>query len=78
VTIDVEELTRMLAGRLAAIVPDGFYVEAANEMLWYSAEGGCFPGQSGNYQVGRSGTDVRVNSKAAARPPAMLGPQSLR
>jgi hypothetical protein len=32
-------------------------------MLWYSAEEGRFPGQSGDYQVGRSGTDVRVNFK---------------
>jgi hypothetical protein len=28
VNVDVGALTGMLAGRLAAIVPDGFYVEA--------------------------------------------------
>jgi len=57
----VDKLTRVLAGRLAAIVPDGFHVEAADGMLWHSAGGGRFPGQTGDYQVGRGGTCVRVH-----------------
>ena len=59
--IEVDKLTRVLAGRLAAIVPDGFHVEAADGMLWHSAGGGRFPGQTGDYQVGRGGTCVRVH-----------------
>ena len=52
----------MLAARMTAIIPDGFRVEAADGMLWYSVEDGRFPGQSGDcQQLGRSGTDVRVN-----------------
>ena len=30
-------------------------------MLWYSAEAGRFPGQSGDHRVGRAGTYVRDN-----------------
>jgi len=41
-----------LADRLAAIVPDGFHVQAAGGMLWYSSDAGRFPGQISNYQVG--------------------------
>jgi hypothetical protein len=63
----MDELTRMLACRMAAIVPTGFHVEAADGMLWYSAEEGRFPGQSGNYQVGRSGTCVRVNFEGSGQ-----------
>ncbi len=60
-TIDTDEFTRMLAARMAAIVPAGFHVEAADGMLWYSADDGRFPGQSGDYRAGRSGTYVRDN-----------------
>ena len=49
---------------MAAIVPAGFHVEAADGMLWYSADPGRFPGQLGNYRVGRSGTYVRENFDA--------------
>lgn len=49
---------------MAAIVPDGFHVEAAAGMLWYSADEGRFPGQLGNYQVGRAGTHVQGNFTA--------------
>jgi len=65
VNVDVDKLTRMLAGRLAAIVPVGFHVKAADGMLWYSADDGRFPGQSGTYQVGRSGTDVRASCEGS-------------
>ena len=51
----------MIAARMTAIIPDGFRVEAADGMLWYSAEDGRFPGQSGDYHLGRSGTDLRAN-----------------
>jgi hypothetical protein len=54
-------LAALLAGRLAAIVPPGFHVDAADGMLWYSADEGRFPGQQGDYRVGRSGTHVREN-----------------
>ena len=53
------DLTAVLADRLAAIVPAGFYVDAADGMLWYSADEGRFPGQQGNYQVGRAGTHIQ-------------------
>lgn len=33
-------------------------------MLWYSADEGRFPGQLGNYQVGRAGTRVQGNFTA--------------
>jgi len=59
--VDVDELTALLASRLAAIVPPGFHVEAADGMLWYSADQGRFPGQQGDYRVGRAGTHVRAN-----------------
>ena len=62
--VDADRLTEALAGRLAAIVPDGFHVRAADGMLWYSSEAGRFPGQLSNYQVGASGTYVRVNFEA--------------
>jgi hypothetical protein len=61
VDVDADRLTQMLAGRLAAIVPEGFQVGAADGMLWYSADHGRFPGQRGDYQTGMSGTHVRLN-----------------
>jgi spore coat protein CotH len=62
--VDVDSLARMLAGRMTAVVPDGFRVEAADGMLWYSAEDGKFPGQLGDYRVGMAGTYVRDNFAA--------------
>jgi hypothetical protein len=32
--VDVDSLARMLAGRMTAVVPDGFRVEATDGMLW--------------------------------------------
>jgi hypothetical protein len=61
VDVDMNHLTVILAARLATIVPAGFYVEAADGMLWYSADEGRFPGQQSHYHVGRSGTYVRIN-----------------
>jgi hypothetical protein len=59
--VNVDDLTVMLADRLGDIVPAGFRVQADGGTLWYSAAEGRFPGQQGNYHVGRSGTDVRAN-----------------
>jgi hypothetical protein len=61
VDIDADRLTQVLAARLAAIVPAGFHVEAADGMLWYSADHGRFPGQRGDYRTGTAGTHVRLN-----------------
>ena len=62
--MNLDKLTLVLAARIAAIVPAGFHVKAADGMLWYSADPGRFPGQLGNYRVGRSGTYVRDNFNA--------------
>src|SRR5262245_16198935 len=62
--IDPDKFTVSLAARLAAIVPSGFPVRAADGMLWYSADAGRFPGQLNNYHVGLAGTYVRVNFDA--------------
>ena len=62
--VDVDRLTEILAGRLAAIVPDGFHVRASGGMLWYSGEPGRFPGQLSDYQAGTAGTFVRDNLEA--------------
>lgn len=59
--MDLDVFAVALARRMAAIVPAGFHVEAANGMLWYSADEGRFPGQLGTYEVGRAGTYVRDN-----------------
>jgi hypothetical protein len=59
--VDTDRLTALLADRLAAIVPDGIRVEADDGMLWFSAEEGRFPGQSGAYRVDRAGSHVRNN-----------------
>jgi hypothetical protein len=64
VDVDADSLTRMLAERMAAIVPDGFYVAASDGMLWYSAGDRRFPGQLGDYRAGTSGTCVRDNFDA--------------
>jgi hypothetical protein len=36
-------------------------------MLWYSCADGLFPGQTGDYRVGRSGTSVRANFEGDER-----------
>jgi hypothetical protein len=59
--VNVDDLTVILADRLADIVPAGFRVQAGHGTLRYSAEEGRFPGQQGNYHVGPSGTDVRAS-----------------
>jgi hypothetical protein len=59
VVVDADRLIALLADRLAAIVPDGFRIEADGAMLRFSAEEGRFPGQSGSYHVGPSGSHVR-------------------
>lgn len=64
VEVDLDKLTLILAGRMAAIVPAGFHVQAADGMLWYSADEGRFPGQLGDFRVGASGTYVRENFDA--------------
>jgi hypothetical protein len=51
--IDADRMAEALAAALAAIVPDGFHVKAADGMLWYSADEGRFRGQLPNYHVGR-------------------------
>jgi len=61
---DADRLTEALADRLAAIVPDGFHVRAADGVLWYSAEAGRFPGQLSDYHVGRSGSYIAENLAA--------------
>jgi hypothetical protein len=61
---DPDRLTVTLGARLAAIVPDGFHVGAADGMLRYSAEQGRFPGQLSDFRVGMMGTDVRDNLRA--------------
>jgi hypothetical protein len=68
VDVDAGKLTRMLAARMAAIVPPGFDVQADAGMLWYSCEEGRFPGQSGDYHVGRSGTFVEANLEGHGQP----------
>jgi hypothetical protein len=53
VGVDADKLTQALAGRLAAIVPEGFHVGALDGMLWYSADHGRFPGQRGTIRPER-------------------------
>ena len=62
--VDADELADALADRLAAIVPDGFHVRAADGMLWYSSDAGRFPGQMSDFHVGASGIYVRDNLEA--------------
>ena len=57
--VDADRLIALLADRLAGIVPGGFRIEADGAMLRFSAEEGRFPGQSGSYDVGPSGSHVR-------------------
>jgi hypothetical protein len=60
-TVDVDDFIVILAARLTAIVPPGFYVEPIDGTAWYSCDQGRFPGQQGSYHVGRAGTQVRAN-----------------
>lgn len=53
--VDVDGFAALLAARLAAIVPDGFHVELADEMLWFRSDQGRFPGQQGDYNAGAAG-----------------------
>ena len=62
--IDPDRLTEALAGRLPAVVPDGFDVRSAGGMLWYSNDGLQLTGQLSNYRVGGAGTDVRASLAA--------------
>ena len=59
--VDADALAVILAARLARILPEGFYVEADEGMLRYSADLGRFPGQGGDYCGGTSGMFVRDN-----------------
>jgi hypothetical protein len=61
VAVNTDDFTALLAGRLAAIVPAGFRVEARDGMLRYSADPGRFPGQQGDYRTGQAATYVRDN-----------------
>jgi hypothetical protein len=64
VDVDIDKLTAILAERMAAVVPDGIHVLAADGKLWYSADEGRFPGQDGSYRTGTSGTYVEINFRA--------------
>ena len=59
--MDLDAFTVILARRLAAVVPAGFYVNAADGMLRYTCDEGRFPGQQGNYDCGEVGIFVRDN-----------------
>jgi cold shock CspA family protein len=48
----------VLAERLAAIVPDGFYVTAEDGGLRYSGDEGRFPGQQNTYDIGQVRVDL--------------------
>ena len=57
-----DELGRILEDRLSKIIPAGFHVVYADDgLLWYSSDPGRFPGQTGSYRVGKSGTYLRDN-----------------
>jgi hypothetical protein len=55
VDIDADRLAVLLAASLAAVVPDGFQVELAGDMLWFRSDPGRFPGQQGDYNAGSAG-----------------------
>lgn len=50
-TVDVDRFAQVLAGRLTAIIPAGFRVQAGDGMLWYSSAA----------SAGRAGSHVREN-----------------
>jgi hypothetical protein len=62
--VDPDKLAVILAARLAAIVPDGFHIRAADGTLWYTSDAGRFPGQTNNYQAHGAWTKVRQNFEA--------------
>lgn len=62
--VDVDKLTGLIAGRMAAIVPDGFHVEASDGIIWYSADERSLTGRLGSGHIGISGTYVRTNFRA--------------
>lgn len=53
--LDPDRFAAALAARLAAVVPDGFYVTLEDDMLWFRSQEGRFPGQLGDYRTGSSG-----------------------
>lgn len=59
--MDADQLAELLADRMRKIVPDGFHVNAADGMLWYTEDDGRFPGQTNDYGCHSSGTYVRRN-----------------
>lgn len=59
--VDSDALIEMLADRLTAIAPAGFYVTVADGMLRYTCDEGRFPGQQGNYHCGEAAVPVRDN-----------------
>jgi hypothetical protein len=59
--VDADRLAVLLAERLGAIVPAGFHVWAEAGMLWYSADEGRFPGQTGDGRAGRAGTHIQAS-----------------
>jgi hypothetical protein len=65
--IDAGRLTETLAARLAAIVPDGFHVRAADGMLWYSADQGRFPGQLSYFMWACRARMCKTTSRLTAR-----------
>lgn len=62
--VDVDKLTDLLADRMAAIVPDGFHVEAADGIIWYSADERRLPGRPASGHMGISWTYVRASFRA--------------
>lgn len=69
------ETQELVQGILAAIVPEGFHVEASDGTLWYSADHGRFPVNCGTTgpepqaptRVSISGHTVRPPGNASAR-----------
>lgn len=59
--MDLDYFAAALAERLAAVVPTGITITAADGMLWYTAAEGQFLGQFGDGDVGRSGSYVHDN-----------------
>jgi hypothetical protein len=57
--VDVDDLIVLIAGRLSAIVPAGFRIEAADGKLWYSAVAGQSPAEPGRQRVCGARTNVR-------------------
>jgi hypothetical protein len=64
--VDVDGFASPLAARLAAIVPDGFHVELAGDMLWFR----CTE-YEGRYGDTHNDTD---NAVLACEPISLAGP----